>query len=106
MTLYLKKCECFTNLIDYLGHKIRPGLLEVSTGTIDALRQLKYKATVTYFQSFLWLSSVSLRFPPNFACVTALSNKVLRKCRQQTFDRLSDQKIAALETLKAKLLEP
>lgn len=46
VTLKLKKCEFFTIRIDYPAHVIRPGHLEVSTRTIDAIRRLKYLPTV------------------------------------------------------------
>lgn len=44
---YLKKCKFFTNRIDYFGHDIRPGQLEGSTWTIDALQDLENPTNLT-----------------------------------------------------------
>lgn len=47
------------------------------------------------------------RLSPSHAALHAvLLNKKLRKAQLQTFDRLLDDEINALETLNAKLVEP
>lgn len=53
VTLKLRKCEFFTNSIDFLGHVIRPGQLEVSSHTVDVIRDLKPPTNFTELRSFL-----------------------------------------------------
>lgn len=71
VTLQRKKCEVFTNGTENLGHIIRPGCIEVSTRTIDAIRGLKYRSRVKERQWFLGLSNVIRLFVTNSACVAA-----------------------------------
>lgn len=61
---------------------------------------------LTEFRLFLGLCNIFRQFVPNFARVGAFLNKKLPKGQAQTFDELSDEKVPALEMLKAKLVEP
>lgn len=61
-TLKLKKCASFTNTIDYLNLVIRPGQLEVSNYTANAIRELNIPTTVTELRSFLNFCSVFRSF--------------------------------------------
>lgn len=67
MTLKLKKCHFFTDAIDYLGHVITPGRLQVATKTDETVQTLKYPTTTTELRSFLGLCNVYRRFMSNFA---------------------------------------
>lgn len=102
----LKKFEFFTNRIDYLGHGIHPGHLEVSTETIVAIRRLEYPTAVTEIRSLLGLCHAFCRAVPNSTRAAALLNEKLPKNQPQTLDGLDDDEITALETQKAKLVEP
>lgn len=102
----LKKWEFFTNRIDYIAHVIRPGHLKVLTRAIDAIKRLEHLTNVTEIQSFLGLRNVFCRYVPNFACFSTPLNKKIRKGELQTFDGLTDDKITALETLKAESVKP
>lgn len=109
LTLTQEKCEVFTNCtncIDYLRHFIRPGLLEVSIRMIDAIRRLERPAPMTEVRSFQGMCNVFYHFFPKLAFVVASLNRKLRKGRLQISDRLNDDEITCLETLKAKLVEP
>lgn len=55
VTLKLRTCECFTNSIDYLGHLICPGRLEVANHATDARPVLKKPTTKTIIPSFIVL---------------------------------------------------
>lgn len=55
VSLKLKKCSLFTNKVDYLGHVIRPGKLQVAERTTEAIQGLKEPSTVTGMKSFLGL---------------------------------------------------
>lgn len=53
VVLKLKKFALFTNSVDYLGHVIRSGLLEIANHTTVAVGELKVPKTVTELRSFL-----------------------------------------------------
>lgn len=101
MTLNLKKSEFFTNRIDYTGHDIRPGGLETSISTIDAICRLKYPSIVTGIRSVSGLFNILHRLVPNFASFAATLNENLQKGQPQAYDKLMDNEITAFGTLKA-----
>lgn len=100
LTVSLKNFDFFTTFSQYLGHVIRPWHLRVSTFIIEAEFELKHPTNPTELRSFLAFCSVLQRFVPNIARVVALLNKKLREGQIYTFDRLSNQNITALRTLK------
>lgn len=57
-----EECESFSSQIDYLGHVVPSGLLEVSIRTIDIISRLEYPATVKVLLSSLGLCNVFHRF--------------------------------------------
>lgn len=61
---------------------------------------------MTVLRSFLELCNDFRRFVPNSAHFAAPLNKKLREGHPQSFDGLTDDEIAILGTLKAKLVEP
>ncbi len=69
MTLKLKKRSFFGQSVNYLGHTIRPGLLEVANRNTDAIQGFKVPTTQTELRSFLGLRNVYRSFIPNFARV-------------------------------------
>ena len=58
LSLKLKKCNFFTKIIDYLGHVIRPGKLEVAEKNTAALQGFKEPTTQTQLRSFLGMCNV------------------------------------------------
>lgn len=92
LTLNLKKCKIFPNIIDYLGRVIRSGHREVSQWTIDPIRGLKHKQLDGNSIIFV-LCNVLRLLVPNSALVAALFNKKLRKGQTQTFDKLCNDEI-------------
>lgn len=106
MTLYMKKGVFFTNCIDYCIHVIRPGRLGVSTLTIHAVRGHKNPTNLTEVRSFLRLRKVLRLLVPNLACVSVPLNEKLRKRKLGILERLPNEKITALKTLKPKFMEP
>lgn len=103
--LCLKKCKFFTNCIDYLGHAIRPGPLEVSTTTTYPLCRLVHPTNLTKLQSLFGLCNVLWRLVPNFPDVAASLKTKFRKGQLQTFDWLSNEEITAWETIRARPIE-
>lgn len=102
----VNECKPFINQIDYLGHVTRPGHFEVSTRMIDAIHGLENQTIRTELRAFLGLCHILRRFVPIFVCIAASMSKELPKDQLQKFDGLIEDKIPALETLNAKLVEP
>ena len=106
VSLKLPKCHFFQASVDYLGHVIRPGKLEVSTRTCDAIKQAKPPTTQTGIRSFIGLCNVFRRFVPNFARIATPLNRKLEKGQPFNFETLTDAEYAAFEELKRRLVSP
>ena len=106
VTLKLSKCNFFTGSVDYLGHTIRPGKLEVASTNLKALEEAKYPTNQTVVRSFLGMCNVYRRFVPNFSRIAAPLNKKLRKGEPTNFEVLNDEEYDAFSTLKKKLMSP
>jgi hypothetical protein len=64
--------------VDYLGHVIRPGRLEVAEKNTAALKETMFRKTQTELKSFLGLCNVYRRFDAPFAAISALLTALLR----------------------------
>lgn len=106
VTLKLKKCSFFTDTMDYLGHVIRPGKLEIATPAIEAIKGVKQLINVTELRSFLGLCNIFRLFVPNFPRISAPQNKKLQKDHQFTLGDINDEETAAMKTLQEKLTSP
>lgn len=71
-TLKIKKSKLFSDTVEYLGHIIKPGKLEIDSAITKSLRDSKPPTTKTELQSLLRLCKVYQRFIKDFA-VTANS---------------------------------
>jgi Reverse transcriptase (RNA-dependent DNA polymerase) len=58
LSLKLKKCHFFKDAVDYLGHVIRPGRLEVAEKNTASLKEAKLPRTRTELKSFLGICIV------------------------------------------------
>lgn len=67
VTVILKKFECLSNTINYLGHVIHSGQLADLPHTIDAIGDLNAPPDITEILSFLGFCNVFRRFAPYFA---------------------------------------
>ena len=89
--------------MDYLGHVIRPGKLEVSSRTCEAIRQAKEPTTQTGIRSFVGLCKVFRRVVPNFARFATPLNRKLEKDQPTKFGDLTDEEREDFEELKRRL---
>lgn len=106
LSLKLKKCHFFTGAVDYLGHVIRPGLLEVATKNTEALKGFQQPRTQTELRSFIGMCNVYRRFVPNFARVAAPLNALLKKGEPVELRDFGPEETGAFELLKEALASP
>jgi hypothetical protein len=71
LSLKLKKCHFFAETVDYLGHVIRPGRLNVAEKNTTALKTAPLPRTQTELRSFLGLCNIYRRFVPKFSAIAA-----------------------------------
>ena len=105
-SLKLRKCEFFAETVDYLGHVIRPGRLQVAQQKIEAVKGFKMPTTQTELRSFLGLCNVYRRFVPNFARAAAPLNDLLKKGQAFELPPLDEKQRKAFDSLKQALIEP
>ena len=106
LSLKLSKCNFFTDTVDYLGHVIRPGLLQVATKNTEAIKGFQHPKTQTNLRSFLGMCNVYRRFVPNFARVAAPLNAFLTKGQQFNLPPFNEEQATAFEMLKEALTSP
>ena len=106
VSLKLPKCHFFQSSVDYLGHVIRLGKLEVSSRTCEALRQATAPTTQPGIRSFVGLCNIFRRFVPNFARIATPLNQKLEKDQPTKFGHLTDEEREAFEELKRRLTSP
>lgn len=64
VSLKLKKCSFFTDHVDFLGHIIRLGKLQVAETMTEAVHGLTEPSTITEMKSFLVIFNVFRRIVP------------------------------------------
>lgn len=90
--------------VDYLGHVIRAGKLQVADKTTKVIEELKPTTTVTVIRSFQSLFNLFRRFVPNFAQNYSPVNTELRKGEPISFCDLNYCENESFETLREKLI--
>lgn len=76
----------FTKKIDYHGHAIRPGRLEVANRTADAIPDVKIPTTQTDLRSFIGTCSVLCWFVVDFSCIGTQCTPRLLKSNGKDFE--------------------
>jgi len=101
VTLRLPKCRIFRKTVEYLGHEIKPGRLEVMDAHTRALREAPFPTTRTQVWSFVGMCNVFRRFVPNvFRMAAPLTDPMgspapvlvppATRLQQQEFDPLKE----------------
>lgn len=90
--------------IDYLGHAMQPGTLELADLTTEGFCNLKSPRNETGLKLFLRLCNVYRRIVPNLAFKAAPLNGKLKKGEERTFDTLTTKEYEAFATLRNRLV--
>ena len=104
MTLKLKKFHFFTNSVNYPGHVIRPGTLEVSEKNIVAIRAAVPQKNQTQLRSFLGLYNVHRRSVPRFARLARPLTELTEKETSFQLPDFNEEQLIAFEDLKYRLI--
>ena len=91
VTLKIKKCSFFTKEIEYLGHTIKPGKLEIDRANTESLRQAVPPTNKSELRSFLGLCNVYRRFIPGITNIAQPLNNLLKKDQPDSFECNEDQ---------------
>ena len=103
MSLKLRKCHFFVKSVEYLGHVIRPGLLQVATRNVEAIERAQHPLTETQVRSFLGMCNVYRRFIKNFARIAAPLVELTKKAAPEKHQKLTDDQIESFNLLKESL---
>ena len=79
VTLRLSKSKLFHTEVDYLGHVIKPGALEIAPDMIRSIQEATPPRTVRAVRSFLGLCNVYRRFVKGFSRIAAPLNDLVCK---------------------------
>ena len=101
-SMKLRKCNFFAQSVDYLGHAIRPGKIEVASKNTEAVQGFKEPRTQTELRS----CNVYRRFVPNFGRTPAALNALLRKGCLVEVPPFTIEQTEAFELLKKALIKP
>lgn len=104
VTPKLKKRKFFAETIDYLGHIIWPGRLELAEHITDDVAKLEHPSILTELCSFLSLCNIIRRFVPSLAHLAAPINRKLRKDQAKYFVPLDEKKSTSDSRLKGELV--
>jgi len=66
VSLNFEKCSWFCDVVEYLGHIVRPGQLHVQNKNVDALKHAQFLTTKNLLKSFLGKCNVYRRFVKDF----------------------------------------
>ena len=79
ITLKINKCHFFQKEVEYLGHMVKPGTLEIDNTNVESLKHASPPSNKTQLRSFLGLCNVYRRFIEDFTGLANPLNKLLKK---------------------------
>ena len=106
ISLKLTKCRFFESSVDYLGHVIRPGKLEIASNNLKAIELAKSPGNQTELKSFQGMCNVYRRFVPSFARIASPLNAKTSKKQPYDIGTLSDEEFENFRELKRLLMNP
>jgi len=106
VTLKLRKSEFFRKSVNYLGHTIRPGRLEILESGTEALREAKFPKNQTQLKSYLGSCNVYRRFVKHFAKVAAPLTDLLKKGLPFQLEPPDQEQLESFNRLRDALLNP
>lgn len=101
----LKNYKLFDAPIDYFGHVIWPGFLELAQYSSDIVKELIKVTIQTELRSFLGFFNVSRQFVSTFAGLKTPQTKI-RKDGLKPFVKLDEKKSVAVSSLKEAHMSP
>lgn len=102
----LDKCSLFTDTVDYVGHVIRPGHLELHRSHTRSIRKAHPQLNNFELRSFFGLCNIYPRFVRSFTALAAPLNALLQICEPESFGPLDPVQHASFDSLIMKLCEP
>ena len=105
VTLKIKKCKFFTSTVEYLGHIIKPGQLEIDRTNTQSLREAEPPTNKSELRSFLGLANVYRRFIDKFAIIAEPLHELLKKNSPENFI-LNEEQTESFRTLIDKVISP
>ena len=106
MTLKLPKCHFFKMSVDYIGHIVTPGRLEVAKRATEAVEKELPPRNASELQSFFGLCNVYRRFVPKFFRLAKAFNLKLWKDQPVKWGDLTDDEMLPFKNLKSRLINP
>lgn len=100
VSLNIRKRSILSETTNYLGHVIRPGIIEIAEATTVAIPYLQDLANQIKINSFLGLCNVFQRFMPNLSPLATPLYKKLCKDQTMSFRSLTDEERKAVKRLK------
>ncbi len=105
VTLKVKKCKFFTTEVEYLGHIIKPGRLEVDGANTKSLKEALPPTSKTELRSFLGLCNVYRRFIKDFTKTAHPLNQLLKKNSPDKF-QLDEEQVESFRQLVDAVCSP
>lgn len=106
VSLKLKKCSFFQRLVQYLGHVITPGNLQVAEAISAAFKDATFPRTLKQVHSFLGACNVYRRFAKTFSKIAKLLTDMTRKDADPDYESPTKEQIHEFVELKKRTIEP
>ena len=84
LTLRPSKCEIGSAEVDFVGHRIKEGQVEMDRGKLDKIRDAPQPTTKKEVRSFLGLAGYYRKFIPNFAEIAVPLTDLTKKGKPLT----------------------